>query len=248
MGRRKNTYRRAHDANKASLARFSVAADVVAQSDPNLSANPSVPPEIADPSANQGRFPERGWQYAGAPDFTADLDLAPFPASSRKRKRDSLPKSPPTLLEMPSRTQSVGSDGNMVLKPSPGLVVHLYPVISVEDRTLIQIGKNAVNGLFLQVPSTTETRTGLGQLLFAGTEAGAVAKLLGQTPKSIQRMMKKSVIDVPVKVKIVAPPERRYYVWIGGSILASLSTFQEMWISKEEYDESGPAIVHRKCF
>ena len=42
--------------------------------------------------------------------------------------------------------------------------------------------------------------------------------------------------------------ERKYSVWIGGSILASLSTFQQMWISKEEYDESGPAIVHRKCF
>ena len=40
----------------------------------------------------------------------------------------------------------------------------------------------------------------------------------------------------------------RYSVWIGGSILASLSTFQQMWISKQEYDESGPAIVHRKCF
>jgi len=51
-----------------------------------------------------------------------------------------------------------------------------------------------------------------------------------------------------VKVKIVAPPERKYSVWIGGSILSSLSTFQEMWITKDEYDESGPGIVHRKCF
>merc|ERR1711884_424416 len=51
-----------------------------------------------------------------------------------------------------------------------------------------------------------------------------------------------------MKIKIIAPPERKYSVWIGGSILASLSTFQAMWISKQEYDESGPAIVHRKCF
>jgi actin beta/gamma 1 len=51
-----------------------------------------------------------------------------------------------------------------------------------------------------------------------------------------------------MKIKIVAPPERKYSVWIGGSILASLSTFQQMWISKQEYDESGPGIVHRKCF
>jgi actin len=51
-----------------------------------------------------------------------------------------------------------------------------------------------------------------------------------------------------MKIKVVAPPERKYSVWIGGSILSSLSTFQQMWISKEEYDESGPSIVHRKCF
>jgi len=50
------------------------------------------------------------------------------------------------------------------------------------------------------------------------------------------------------KVKIVAPPERKYSVWIGGSILSSLSTFQDMWVTKDEYDESGPGIVHRKCF
>jgi len=50
-----------------------------------------------------------------------------------------------------------------------------------------------------------------------------------------------------MKIKVVAPPERKYSVWIGGSILSSLSTFENMWITKEEYDESGPAIVHRKC-
>ncbi len=51
-----------------------------------------------------------------------------------------------------------------------------------------------------------------------------------------------------MKIKVVAPPERKYSVWIGGSILASLSTFQQMWISKDEYEEAGPGIVHRKCF
>ena len=48
--------------------------------------------------------------------------------------------------------------------------------------------------------------------------------------------------------QVICPPERKYSVWIGGSILSSLSTFQQMWISKQEYDESGPGIVHRKCF
>ena len=49
-------------------------------------------------------------------------------------------------------------------------------------------------------------------------------------------------------VNVVAPEEREMGAWIGGSILCSLSTFQEMWITKDEYDEHGPAVVHRKCF
>lgn len=50
------------------------------------------------------------------------------------------------------------------------------------------------------------------------------------------RMQKEITALAPssMKVKIVAPPERKYSVWIGGSILASLSTFQQMWISKQE--------------
>jgi actin len=64
------------------------------------------------------------------------------------------------------------------------------------------------------------------------------------------RMSKEVTALAPssMKVKVVAPPERKFSVWIGGSILASLSTFQQMWIAKSEYDESGPSIVHRKCF
>ena len=69
-------------------------------------------------------------------------------------------------------------------------------------------------------------------------------------PGIAERMQKEITALAPssMKVKIIAPPERKYSVWIGGSILASLSTFQQMWISKQEYDESGPSIVHHKCF
>ena len=51
-----------------------------------------------------------------------------------------------------------------------------------------------------------------------------------------------------IKVNVVAQPERKYLAWIGGSIWSSLSTFQEMCISKDEYDDNGPGIVHRKCW
>jgi hypothetical protein len=53
-------------------------------------------------------------------------------------------------------------------------------------------------------------------------------------PGISDRMQKEITALAPssMKVKIIAPPERKYSVWIGGSILASLSTFQQMWICK----------------
>ncbi|KAH0463540.1 hypothetical protein IEQ34_008122 [Dendrobium chrysotoxum] len=64
------------------------------------------------------------------------------------------------------------------------------------------------------------------------------------------RMSKKitALAQSSVKIKVAALPKRKYSVWIGGSILASLSTFQQMWISKAEYDESGPSINATKGF
>jgi len=65
-------------------------------------------------------------------------------------------------------------------------------------------------------------------------------------PARLEKEMK-ALAPQGMDIKVIAPPERKYSVWIGGSILASLSTFEEMWVTKEEYDESGPTIVHRKC-
>jgi len=69
-------------------------------------------------------------------------------------------------------------------------------------------------------------------------------------PGMADRMNKEITALAPssMRIKVVAPPERKYSVWIGGSILASLSTFQQMWVTRAEYDECGPSIVHRKCF
>jgi len=74
-----------------------------------------------------------------------------------------------------------------------------------------------------------------GTTLFANIEDRMHKDLDSLTPSS-------------VAVKVISPPERKYSVWIGGSILSSLSTFQSMWISAAEFEEHGAAIVHRKCF
>ena len=50
------------------------------------------------------------------------------------------------------------------------------------------------------------------------------------------------------EIKVITPYERKYASWIGGSILSGLSTFESCWITKDEYEEQGASIFHRKCF
>ncbi|MCE7742904.1 MAG: actin, cytoplasmic 2 [Candidatus Heimdallarchaeaceae archaeon] len=62
-----------------------------------------------------------------------------------------------------------------------------------------------------------------------------------------ERLHKELTELVPetMEVKIIAPPERRYSVWIGGSILSSLKTFAKLWVTRKEYREVGPTSVYR---
>lgn len=71
-----------------------------------------------------------------------------------------------------------------------------------------------------------------GATLMHGFSARLTKELTALTPSNL-------------RAKVVSRPERIYSVWIGGSILASLSTFQQMWISKSKYDEHGPTIFSR---
>jgi actin len=49
------------------------------------------------------------------------------------------------------------------------------------------------------------------------------------------------------EIKITAQADRKYAAWIGGTLLASLSTFKEMQVTNDEYQEWGPSLIHRRC-
>ncbi|KAJ1141855.1 hypothetical protein NDU88_008183 [Pleurodeles waltl] len=65
-----------------------------------------------------------------------------------------------------------------------------------------------------------------------------------------ERILKEMQLLAPpgVPVRIIAPPERKYCVWIGASILTCLTSFRQMWVTACDYKEFGPVVVHRKCF
>nr|XP_006642024.2 PREDICTED: actin-related protein T2 [Lepisosteus oculatus] len=65
-----------------------------------------------------------------------------------------------------------------------------------------------------------------------------------------ERLLKEMRLQAPseLSLKIIAPPDRKYSVWLGASILTCLSAFKQMWVTVDDYKEFGPAVVHRKCY
>jgi len=73
-----------------------------------------------------------------------------------------------------------------------------------------------------------------GSTMFQGIQERVTKEVKNKAPDSMT-------------IKVLAPQDRKYSVWMGGSILSSLKTFEDMWIKKEDYEEAGPGIVHEKC-
>lgn len=79
--------------------------------------------------------------------------------------------------------------------------------------------------------------------------SGGCSLLPGLTER-LHGRLNELVPQMSMKVKVIAPntpTERRFAVWIGGSILASLGSFQQLWMSKSEYDEVGASGIEAKC-
>ena len=110
--------------------------------------------------------------------------------------------------------------------------------------SMTETGSSSSIGIHqLTYDSIMKCDTGIQKDLFANIVlAGGSTMFPG-----IAERMQKALAHPTMKIKVIAPPERKYSAWIGGSILASMSDFQPMWITKQEYDESGPAVVERKC-
>jgi centractin len=109
------------------------------------------------------------------------------------------------------------------------------------DSSLVGVEASGVQGCVLDAvrKSDLELRQHLlSQVVLAGGSTlypGFGERLLAEVRKGS---------PAGVKVRIAAPPERKFMTWIGGSILASLATFKRMWVSKADYDEHGARILN----
>uniref|UniRef100_A0A8C5MZS5 Actin n=1 Tax=Leptobrachium leishanense TaxID=445787 RepID=A0A8C5MZS5_9ANUR len=105
---------------------------------------------------------------------------------------------------------------------SPGIHQMLYSSILKCD---IDVRRDLLNSILLSGGST----------LFPGLYE-----------RLLQEMKRHAAVGVPVK--ILALPDRVCCAWVGASMLASLPSFKETWVTVCDYEECGPSIVHKKCF
>lgn len=94
--------------------------------------------------------------------------------------------------------------------------------------------------------SIMKTDLDLRRTLFQQIVLAGGSTMFSGFPERMVLELKKLAPHKETKIRVSAPPERKHLTWIGGSILASLGTFKEMWIRRDEWDDVGPNIVHRK--
>jgi len=122
------------------------------------------------------------------------------------------------------------------------------PNLILSDKDLaIPVSPGGRRGIHqLALESTRKCDQDVSPLLFSNVVLSGGSSLFRGLPDRIHRELQE--LAPAEKVRVFASTERKNAAFVGGSILASLPTFQEMWITKGDYDEIGPAVAHRNCF
>ena len=142
---------------------------------------------------------------------------------------------PELVYDLPDKTTvNLLQDRNLILerifnpiKEYPGFGGYHQMVNDAISKPDIEIRKDLYSNIFLCG----------GNTLFNGF------------PERFQKQISSSNKQT-YKIKIITHPsstERKFASWIGGSILSSLGTFHQLWLSKAEFEEHGAMIIERKC-
>ncbi|KXT10747.1 hypothetical protein AC579_6849 [Pseudocercospora musae] len=149
---------------------------------------------------------------------------------------------PPKPFEMPDGWNQVF--GMERFKVAEGLFDHNAAYSDAEhpkpqqDETITRIVHKA-----LEACDIDQRPNYMNNIILTG--AGS---LIEKLPERLQSDL--TAIYPNPKVRVIANSnsvERKYGAWIGGSVLGSLGTFHQMWISRQEYEEFGAKIIEKRC-
>jgi actin-like protein 6A len=149
-----------------------------------------------------------------------------------------------------------------LFKPSSILAGNQQPQVNISEQQQNQpspsdpIGEILENTTGLQhmaFESIMRCDSDLRKDLFAHTILTGGTTLFNGLPKRFEKELAARAPNMRVKSQFSSGQLQldqqvaKFSTWIGGSILASLGTFQTMWISKKQYEENGPSIVHKEA-
>ncbi|XP_030634251.1 actin-3-like [Chanos chanos] len=98
----------------------------------------------------------------------------------------------------------------------------------------------AMNSLQMTAPEWHAT-------LMANVVMSGGTTLLNGFPERLQAEMEK-LAPRDSKIRVLSGDHREFASWLGGSILPCLSSFQPMWVKRQDYFENGSCIVQKKCY
>ncbi|XP_069468266.1 actin-related protein T2-like [Ambystoma mexicanum] len=140
----------------------------------------------------------------------------------------------------------------------------LFKEFTLPDGKVIQIGNQLFRApeiLFSPPPNDGEIQ-GIHRMIFKSVmkcEDDLRRKLYGNMilsggstlfPGLDERILKEIQQLAPsgIPVRIIAPSDRKVSTWVGASIITSLTSFKQMWVTSSDYKEFGSGVVHRRCF
>lgn len=165
------------------------------------------------------------------------------------RQLSDTPFSPEDNANIPNVTYEL-PDGQEITIGTPRFTI---PEIIFNPSLATEFGME-VEGDRMALPQTVADSIGKCDIdvrreLFNSILLTGGSSLYGSLQKRLEEELQHLVPSM-MKLKVTGPAnivERRYSTWIGASILASLGTFQQMWMSKSEYKEYGAGFIHKKA-
>ncbi|CAH0476495.1 unnamed protein product [Peronospora belbahrii] len=170
------------------------------------------------------------------------------PTKEEQIEAEKSPHEVKDMLSAKSNPASASGDGTSAYYLPDGTVLNMGPEKFRAPEVLFRpeiIGSEARGVHECLVQAIMKSDLDLRKTLFSQIILSGGSTLFpGFGDRLLAEVRKKAPRDI--KIRISAPPTRIYSTWIGGSILASLATFKNMWITKSEYEEYGASILHRK--
>lgn len=118
-----------------------------------------------------------------------------------------------------------------------------------DDFRILSKNKDGIARLIIDsvLHSETENHSSLFSSIVIAGGSSSFEGFADRVKAEVEDIVHLASPGMKIKSASVGNSERSFSAWLGGSILGSLSNFQEMWFSKQEYDEYGANLIDRKC-